>query len=46
MSAMVRRPTNTGGINGVALAVLIVLFVLVTVMGFLASRWRRPTSME
>ena len=33
-------------INGVALAVLIVLFALVTVMGFWASRWRRPTSME
>ena len=35
-----------GGINGVALAVLVVLFLLVTVMGFLATRWRRPTSME
>lgn len=34
------------GINGVALAVLVVLFLLVTVMGFLATRWRRPTSME
>ena len=33
-------------INGVALGVLIVLFALVTVMGFWASRWRRPTSME
>src|SRR6478752_1074103 len=33
-------------INGVALAVLIVLFAAVTVMGFWASRWRRPTSME
>jgi solute:Na+ symporter, SSS family len=29
------------GVNGVALAVLIVLFLLVTVMGFMASRWRR-----
>lgn len=35
-----------GGVNGVALAVLVVLFGLVTVMGFLATRWRRPTSME
>src|SRR3954465_11793204 len=33
-------------INGVALAVLVLLFALVTVMGFWASRWRRPTSME
>ena len=31
------------GINGVALIVFIVLFALVTVMGFLAARWRRPT---
>jgi len=36
---------NTG-VNGVALTVLIVLFVMVAVMGFWASRWRRPTSME
>lgn len=34
------------GVNGVALAVLVSLFALVTVMGFLATRWRRPTSME
>ena len=33
-------------VNGVALFVLVVLFALVTVMGFWASRWRRPTSME
>ncbi len=33
-------------INGVALLVLVVLFALVTGMGFWASRWRRPTSME
>ncbi len=32
--------------NTVALAVLVVLFVVVAVMGFMASRWRRPTSME
>jgi SSS family solute:Na+ symporter len=36
---------NTG-VNGVALAVLIVLFAMVAVMGFWASRWRRPESME
>ncbi|WP_155060691.1 monocarboxylate uptake permease MctP [Streptomyces blattellae] len=29
------------GVNGVALAVFILFFVVVTVMGFLASRWRR-----
>jgi len=37
---------NTTGVNGVALTVLIVLFAIVAVMGFMASRWRRPTSME
>ncbi|GAA3391121.1 monocarboxylate uptake permease MctP [Streptomyces roseoviridis] len=31
----------TQGINGVALAVFGLLFALVTVMGFLAARWRR-----
>jgi len=36
---------NTG-VNVVALTVLIVLFAMVAVMGFWASRWRRPTSME
>ncbi len=36
----------TTGVNVVALTVLIVLFVIVAVMGFYASRWRRPTSME
>ncbi|MFD4564540.1 monocarboxylate uptake permease MctP [Streptomyces sp. NPDC058467] len=30
------------GVNGVALAVFILFFLAVTVMGFLASRWRRP----
>lgn len=34
------------GINTVALTVLIVVFLLVTVLGFLASRWKRPDSME
>lgn len=37
---------ETGGINGVALSVLIVLFLLVTVAGFMASRFRRADSME
>ncbi len=35
-----------GGINWTAGIVLFVLFAVVTVMGFLATRWRRPTSME
>src|SRR5579885_148472 len=34
------------GINYVALSVLVVLFVLVTGMGFWATRWRRADSME
>ncbi|WP_375426476.1 monocarboxylate uptake permease MctP [uncultured Friedmanniella sp.] len=33
-------------INWVTLVVVIVLFVAVTVMGFLAARWRRPTNLE
>ncbi len=37
---------NHKGVNTVALAVLIVLFLLVTVMGFWASKWRQATSME
>jgi len=37
---------NHKGVNGVALAVLIVLFLLVTVMGFMASKWRRGSDME
>lgn len=35
-----------GGINWTAGIVLFLLFLLVTVMGFWATRWRRPTSME
>ncbi len=34
------------GVNGVALAVLVALFLLVTVMGFLAARWRRAESLD
>ena len=37
---------DTDGINGVALAVLIVLFLLVTVAGFMASRFQRGESLE
>src|SRR5215218_7903237 len=32
--------SNPRGVNTVALAVVIVLFVVVTVMGFMAARWR------
>ncbi|HEX8496555.1 MAG TPA: sodium:solute symporter, partial [Actinomycetales bacterium] len=32
---------DTTGVNGVALAIVLALFVLVTVLGFMASRWRR-----
>ncbi|MFF4801036.1 monocarboxylate uptake permease MctP [Streptomyces sp. NPDC001351] len=31
----------TGGVNGMALAVFALFFLLVTVMGFLAARWRK-----
>ena len=37
---------DTGGVNGVALAVLVVLFLLVTVAGFMASRFKRGESLE
>ena len=33
------------GIDGTALAIVIALFLLVTVIGFSASRWRRPHSL-
>ncbi len=36
----------TTGVNGVALTVLILLFALVTGMGFWASKWRQADSME
>ncbi|HET9871001.1 MAG TPA: sodium:solute symporter [Propionibacteriaceae bacterium] len=34
------------GVNWIALTVLILLFALVTVMGFQASRWRRPKDLD
>jgi solute:Na+ symporter, SSS family len=45
MTALMPAATGTG-VNGVALTVLIVLFLLVTGMGFWATRWRRGDSME
>jgi solute:Na+ symporter, SSS family len=46
MTAPTLLATDTGGANGVALAVLIVLFLLVTVAGFMASRFQRGESLE
>jgi len=46
MSALTTASAPNTGVNGVALTVLIVLFLAVTVMGFLATRWRRAESME
>ncbi|GAA3045763.1 hypothetical protein GCM10020000_26890 [Streptomyces olivoverticillatus] len=34
------------GVNGVALAVFIFFFLAVTVMGFVASRWRRAENAD
>ena len=45
MSTLAPAATGTG-VNGVALTVLILLFALVTGMGFWATRWRRADSME
>jgi SSS family solute:Na+ symporter len=33
------------GVNGVALTIVIILFLLVTVLGFVAARWRRAPSL-
>lgn len=44
MSAATLAGGPGDGVDGVALAVLIALFVLVTVLGFLASRWRRASN--
>ena len=35
-----------GGLNVSATVVLVLLFLLVTVMGFMASRWRRGTNLD
>ena len=43
--ALVPAATGTG-VNYVALTVLVLLFLLVTAMGFWATRWRRAESME
>jgi solute:Na+ symporter, SSS family len=46
MNAQLTVLATGTGINGVALAVLIVLFLLVTVAGFMASRFQRGESLE
>src|SRR5689334_4598355 len=46
MSALATASAPNTGVNVVALTVLIALFLAVTVMGFLATRWRRAESME
>ncbi len=38
--------TPDTGVNGIGLTVLIVLFLVVTVMGFLATRWRKSGSLD
>src|SRR5687767_1237967 len=45
MTAVLPAVTDTS-VNGVALTVLIVLFLIVTGLGFWATRWRRAESME
>ncbi|GAA2746079.1 sodium:solute symporter family protein [Terrabacter aerolatus] len=45
-SLAIAPAADTGGVNGVALAVLIFFFVVVAAAGFWAARWRRPASME
>src|SRR3954463_9456034 len=40
-AATVLAAEKTTGVNGVALTIVIVLFAAVTVMGFMAARWRR-----
>lgn len=46
MNAQLSVMAADTGVNGVALAVLIVLFLIVTVAGFMASRFRRADSLE
>ncbi|MCW2809030.1 MAG: sodium:solute symporter [Marmoricola sp.] len=45
-AALVPLVAGKDGLDGVALAVLIVLFLVVTVLGFMASRFQRGDSLE
>ena len=40
------KPLAGGGLDGVALAVLVLLFVVVTVLGFMATRFKRGDHLE
>ena len=46
MSTLVTPLKADTGVNGVALTVLIVLFLLVTVLGFMATRFKRGERMD
>ncbi|MCL2543240.1 MAG: sodium:solute symporter family protein [Nocardioidaceae bacterium] len=46
MRALLLPLSATSGVNGTALTVLIVLFLLVTVAGFLATRFKRAESLD
>ncbi len=46
MSPLVTALAAGGGVNGVALAVLILLFVVVTVLGFMATRFKKGDTLE
>ena len=46
MSPLVTPLAAGGGINGVALAVLILLFIVVTVLGFMATRFKKGDTLE
>ncbi len=46
MSPLVTPLAAGGGVNGVALAVLILLFIVVTVLGFMATRFKKGDTLE
>ncbi|NHN56422.1 sodium:solute symporter family protein [Calidifontibacter sp. DB0510] len=46
LPAAANPSTPNTGINTVALTILVILFLLVTVLGFMAARWRRAESMD
>ena len=46
MSPLVTPLAAGGGVNGVALAVLILLFLVVTVLGFMATRFKKGDTLE
>jgi SSS family solute:Na+ symporter len=44
--ALAAEAVDPGGVDTVEMTVFVALFLLVTVMGFLASRWRRAATMD